>query len=137
MEGHEGRNILNGIGVLIHADIGQQVYELQEIVPLRPPVLKILRNRTKVLLVERYLHSLGLYLAERVLRVLSLVFLGLYFEPIAKDVLLVFEKMLKDDVLVFFEDAFFAADEGREEPEVFSGQFGCPLAVSLDVEALD
>lgn len=45
--------------------------------------------------------------------------------------------MLKDDVLVFFEDAFFAADEGREEPKVFGGQFGCPLAVGLEVEALD
>ena len=62
--------------------------------------------------VEGYLHSFALDLAELVLRVLLLVFLVDYLESIAEVVVFIFEKIVKNDVLIFLQDSVLAFDEG-------------------------
>jgi hypothetical protein len=51
LEGDQGRDVLYGVVVLVHADIGQQVDEMQEVVPLGHPILEVLGNGTEILLV--------------------------------------------------------------------------------------
>lgn len=99
---------------------------MKEIVPLRSPILEILRDGRKILLIKCNLHPFGLDLAERILRVLDLIFLGLHLEPIAVFVVIVFEEFLEDYVLVLFKHSRFAVYEGREEAKVLC----CQLATS-------
>ncbi len=112
LECHQGRHIFDGVVVFIHADIGQEVDELQEVVPFGSPVLEVLRDRAEVLLVEGNLHPLRLDLAVRILGELRLVLFGLHLEPITENILLVFKEMLQDDVLVLLQNAVLASDEG-------------------------
>jgi hypothetical protein len=116
LEGDQGGDVLYGDVVLVHADVRQQVDEVQEVVPLCAPVLVVLGNRTEILLVEGDLHTFRLDFAEGILRVLHLVLLGLYLEAETVEVVLVLEEVLENDVLVLLQDAVLALDEGGEEP---------------------
>lgn len=88
---------------------------MQEIVPLRPPILEVLGDGRKILHVKCDFHAFGLDLAERILRIFDLIFLGLHLETIAVLVMVVLEELLENDVLVFFKDSGLAVDEGREK----------------------
>lgn len=99
---------------------------MKEIVPLRSPILEILRDGRKILLIKCNLHAFGLDLAEGILRVFDLIFLGLHLETIAVFVVIVFEEFLEDYVLVLLQHSRFAVYEGREEAKVLC----CQLASS-------
>ena len=137
LQGHQGGDVFDGVVVLVHADVCEQVDEVEEVVPLWPPVLEVLGDGRKVLLVQRDLHALGLDLAEGILRVLHLILLGLHLEAIAVLVDIVLEELLKDDVLVFLEHSGLTVDEGREQSQVLGGQLAASRPGSLGVEALD
>lgn len=99
---------------------------MKEIVPLRSPIFEILRDGRKILLIKCNLHPFGLNLAEGILRVLHLIFLGLHLETIAVFVVIVFEEFLEDYVLVLLQHSRLAVYEGREEAKVLC----CQLATS-------
>jgi hypothetical protein len=102
LQGDEGGHVLNGVVVLVHADVRQQVHEVQKIVPFRSPVLEVLGDGTEVLLVEGDLHPLCFYLAEGVLGVLHFLLLCFDLESVAILVVLVLEELLQDEVLILF-----------------------------------
>jgi hypothetical protein len=110
---------------------------VQEVVPFGPPIFEVLGDGAEVILVESDFHSLGLNLAERILRILHLVLLSLNLESVAILIVLVLEEFLENQVLIFLEDSAFAVNEGGKESQVFGREFAPPTAGSLCVEAFD
>lgn len=99
---------------------------MKEIIPLGSPILKILRDGRKILFVKCDLHTFCLDLAEGILRIFHLIFLGLHLEAIAVFVVIVLEEFLEDDVLVLLQHSCLAVYEGREQAKVLC----CQLASS-------
>lgn len=123
LEGDQGGHVFDGVVVLVHADIGEQVDEVQEVVPLGHPIFEVLGDRAEILLVQRDFHTLGLDLAESIMRVFIFILLRLDLEPVAILIIFVLEEFLQNQVLVFLEHSGLAVDEGGEETEVLGREF--------------
>ena len=102
LQRNQGRNVLNRIIILIHTDVGQQIHEMKEIIPLWPPVFVVLLNGTEILFIKSYVYSFRLYFTERILKVLNFIFFSLNLKSITEMIIFVFEKFVKDDVLILF-----------------------------------
>lgn len=96
---------------------------MKEIVPLGSPIFKVLRDGRKILFVKCDLHTFCLDLAEGILRILHLIFLGLHLETIAVFVVIVLKEFLEDDVLVLLQYSCLAVYEGREQAKILCCQF--------------
>lgn len=114
LQSYKGRNILNSFVILVHTHVCQEVHKLQEIVPMRPPVLEILWNWNELLLVQGYLHSLALYLTKRIIWIFVLVFLVCCLETVAVLILRVLEELLQYNFLILFYYSVIALDESRK-----------------------
>jgi hypothetical protein len=67
---------------------------MQEIIPFWSPVFEVFGDGGEILLVKGNFNSFGFDFAEGILRVLNLLLLGLYFEPVTVFVVLIFEEFL-------------------------------------------
>jgi hypothetical protein len=122
LEGDECGDVFDGVVVLVHADVGEEVDEVEEVVPFGSPIFVVFGDGAEVLFIEGDVYSFGVDFAVGVLQIFHYVFFGLYLEAIAEIVFLVLEEMVEDDLLVLFQYSIFALNEGGEQSKVFRGQ---------------
>ena len=89
------------------------------------------------MLVQCDLHPFGFDFAVRVLSQLLFVLLGLYFEAEAKQVVFILEEVLQNYILVFLQNAVFALDERRKQPQVLGSQLSRTFATGLNIKTID